>query len=127
MNSKGNGTAAISGKSERLVKYHSIWPELMVNCCFEARWFGIRIGAPTQVTILFIRGFQESKPPGPKPTIDNELMKHPLKQTNESKWLHLPQIGTEHEKVIVNHHFSNSSQNKILHDFYEFVYLDFPP
>ena len=33
-----------------------------------AWWFGIRLGIP--LTIPFIRGFQESKPPGPKSTIN---------------------------------------------------------
>ena len=49
---KGSGLVSgnhdfISGKS-RLVKYYFVWRDeliqLMVNCWFGARWFGIRIG-----------------------------------------------------------------------------------
>ena len=81
--------------------------QLMVNCGFGARWFGIRIRVPLRITIPFILtqpmdpekkslnfifptkyvipkslkfshwlskhfwGFQESKPPGPKTTINH--------------------------------------------------------
>ena len=55
--------------------------QLMVNC-----WFGPRIPIP------FIRGFQESKPPGPKPTINHYLIHliHVRITANSKQQHHLP-------------------------------------
>ena len=43
--------------------------QLMNNCWFGARWFGIPIWVPLRIPIPFIGGSQIFKPPGPKPTI----------------------------------------------------------
>ena len=47
-------------------------PQLMVHCWFGARCFGI-LGVHPRLPIPFIRGFQESKPLGPKPTMNQEF------------------------------------------------------
>ena len=42
----------------------------LINCGFGAWWFGI-LGVPPKWHVFFhFRGSQESKPPGPKPTIN---------------------------------------------------------
>ena len=54
--------------SPKTICFFSFFFQLMVDCWFAARWFGIRIGVHPRIPIPFIRGFQESKPPGSKPT-----------------------------------------------------------
>ena len=44
-------------------KPHSQNPQLMVNCWFGSRWFGILWGTPKNPNPFHFRGFQESKPP----------------------------------------------------------------
>ncbi len=55
--------------------------QLVVNCCFGARWFGIRIGYPQESQLLSFSGIlSESKPPGPKPLAEivTALKKKPM-------------------------------------------------